>query len=90
MYVHTTQPQRFPKCLLALRGVLYITVPPPRAAGNVFTGTDELEVYDAQNTLWRNNDVPSSACLDIVETDDGLPIPISTFANDSDELPSEC
>lgn len=59
-------------------------------AGNEFTGTAEVEFYDAQNTHWAGNEVPSTACLDNVTEDDGEDVPVSTFTADSEGLPEEC
>lgn len=59
-------------------------------AGNVFTGTEEIEFYDAQNMHWSSNDIPSTTCLDVVIVDNGQSVELSTFTNDTDGLPLEC
>ena len=49
-----------------------------------------MEFFDAQDTVWSGNTIPSSGvCVDIVTSDDGELIPLSTFAS-SDGLPAEC
>lgn len=58
-------------------------------SGNTFTGTTELQFFDAQATIWSGNTIPSGACLDIVDEDDGEVIPLSTFAEQSG-LPGSC
>ena len=59
-------------------------------AGNTFTGTEELEFYNAQSILWSGNSLPSSGvCLDNIDSDDGSSIPTSTFTGSSG-LPPEC
>eukprot|EP00903_Cladosiphon_okamuranus_P006681 g6521.t1 len=59
-------------------------------SNNVFTGTQELEFFDAQDTQWSGNTLPESGvCVDNVTSDDGNDITESTFEG-SDGLPSDC
>eukprot|EP00903_Cladosiphon_okamuranus_P006680 g6520.t1 len=57
--------------------------------GNTFTGTEELQFFDAQNTQWSGNSLPSGVCVDNVTSDDGDSIPASTFKS-SNGLPGSC
>ena len=60
------------------------------AADNEFTGTTELEFFDAQGTVWTGNTLPSSGvCVDNITSDDGISIDESTFTS-SDGLPAAC
>ena len=60
------------------------------SADNEFTGTTELEFFDAQGTVWSGNTIPSSGvCVDNITSDNGESVPLSTFAS-SDGLPSDC
>eukprot|EP00752_Nemacystus_decipiens_P009061 g8090.t1 len=57
---------------------------------NEFTGTTELEFFDAQGTVWSGNTIPSSGvCVDNITSDDGNAITPSTFASSSG-LPPSC
>lgn len=56
-------------------------------AGNLFTGTEELQFYDAQATTWIDNIIPSTACSNFVTTVD---IPQSTFTADWSGVPAAC
>ena len=59
-------------------------------AGNTFTGTTELEFFNAQSTTWSDNSLPSSGvCVDNISSDKGSSVPKSTFTGSSG-LPSEC
>ena len=61
-----------------------------RSTDNVFTGTTELQFYDAQETVYSGNAIPSSGiCVDNITSDEGESIDLSTFAF-SDGLPSDC
>lgn len=59
-------------------------------AGNKFNRAEEIEFYDAQNTRWIGNEFPSDACLDIVTSNAGDSVPVSTFTADTNGLPEEC
>lgn len=59
------------------------------SAGNTFTGTKELEFFDAQNTKWSGNSLPSGVCVDNISSDDGNSVRQSTFTG-SDGLPGNC
>lgn len=63
------------------------SVPIP-AADNLFTGTTELEFFDAQATVWSGNTIPSGVCIDNISSDDGNSITESTFVS-SDGLPTD-
>eukprot|EP00752_Nemacystus_decipiens_P009556 g8536.t1 len=54
-----------------------------------FTGTEELEFFDAQGTVWSGNSLPSGVCVDNISSDDGESVDESTFAS-SDGLPGSC
>lgn len=59
----------------------------PRCANddtdNVFTGTEEIEFSEAEDTIWSGNSLPSGVCL---KNRDGT----STFTGSSDGLPGIC
>ena len=56
----------------------------------MFTGTTELEFFDAQDTQWSGNTLPDSGvCVDNISSDDGESVETSTFVG-SDELPPDC
>ncbi|CAM9132608.1 unnamed protein product, partial [Ectocarpus fasciculatus] len=58
---------------------------------NVFTGTSELEFFDAQDTLWYGNDLPQGVCIKNIFSDDGIDIELSTFDMRTTGLPTlEC
>lgn len=57
---------------------------------NTFTGTNEMEFFDAQATLWVDNIIPDTACSDFVTSDDGDDIDPSTFAAGTNGVPAEC
>eukprot|EP00903_Cladosiphon_okamuranus_P019666 g18077.t2 len=57
---------------------------------NNFSGADKVDFNNAQNTRWIDNGFPSSACMDIITSNDGDVVPASTFTDDSDGLPDEC
>ncbi|CAM9195373.1 unnamed protein product, partial [Ectocarpus sp. 8 AP-2014] len=58
---------------------------------NVFTGTSELEFFDAQNTRWNGNTLPKGVCIKNIHSDDGIDIELSTFDRRTAGLPtSEC
>lgn len=61
---------------------------PRRPSDNEFTGTVELEFYDAQGTEWSDNTIPEGVCLNNVSSDDGNSVDESTFTESSDGLPS--
>ncbi|CAN0056924.1 unnamed protein product [Pylaiella littoralis] len=57
---------------------------------NEFTGTVDLEFFDAQDTTWLGNTLPDGVCIDNISSDDGISISTSTFIN-SEGLPTlEC
>lgn len=64
---------------------------PPRSralADNEFTGTEELEFFDAQGIVWSGNSLPSSGvCTDIITSDDGNSVRESTIDG---SLPGPC
>lgn len=69
-----------------------LSPPPPQrfTADNEFTGTTELEFFDAQGTVWSDNTLPSSGvCVDNISIDDGQSVDESTFASSSG-LPGSC
>ncbi|CBN77785.1 Mannuronan C-5-epimerase N-terminal fragment [Ectocarpus siliculosus] len=58
---------------------------------NVFTGTSELEFFDAQNTRWKGNTLPQGVCIKNIHSDDGIDIELSTFDRRTAGLPTlEC
>ncbi|CAB1099946.1 MEP1 [Ectocarpus sp. CCAP 1310/34] len=57
---------------------------------NEFTGTEELEFYDAQATTWSGNSLPSGVCIDNITSDDGNSVPPSTFSSSSGVPSEEC
>ena len=60
------------------------------SAGNTFSGTKELEFFDAQNTKWSGNSLPSSGvCVDNITSDKGNSVDKSTFTGSSG-LPGSC
>ena len=74
---------------LALFPLLAATCFSRPPADNVFTGTKEIEFFDAQQTKWEGNILPEDGvCVKLVTSDKGIDIDESTFAV-SDGLPSE-
>ncbi|CBJ28911.1 Mannuronan C-5-epimerase [Ectocarpus siliculosus] len=59
-------------------------------SNNDFTGTEELEFFDAQATTWSDNSLPSGVCIDNVTSDDGNSVPPSTFSSSSGVPSEEC
>lgn len=63
----------------------------PTREDNVFTGTSELEFFDAQNTRWNENTLPQGVCIKNIDSDDGIDIELSTFDRRTAGLPTlEC